>query len=434
MFFTIESVKNVLIYLHACPERNAALIADLRSAVVGLNVCWITRENNNWWQTFGIESHNIVAAASPAESRLFQNVLRTALAKQGFDRSNTVVVSSDPEILGAASRLLLGTIYLSLEDQAVSPDEYGPDFSVPSAANVKDVLAGKFTAYSSEYFSTPQDSLAVAKPNQPLLTYGSLPNDLTSDHFGGRYFSRGDSRHDLHALSLRIIDSKRNYRRQSTSFKAAFSFLIAAVTKGQFDYISHVPAKPEQAVDRFEAFLQDIHLEPDMAQYNVSSTSVNHNLLKCVKSYKSLKNFKAVERPDTVKGAFAADPAVKGKIVVLVDDVRTTGSTITECASTLLGQGAKEVIPITLAFKPFQNIVLDTLVDTSEYSSCCDWPGVIKFNGSNGEPFYGCSAWQQNDRIKHESTRFAKVTKYLLDASKNGLLTLDEELLSFIDF
>jgi len=62
-------------------------------------------------------------------------------------------------------------------------------------------------------------------------------------------------------------------------------------------------------------------------------------------------NLTAAQRRDNVRGAFDvrhAD-AVKGRRVLLVDDVYTTGSTVKECAGVLKTAGAREVVVVTVA-------------------------------------------------------------------------------------
>lgn len=62
---------------------------------------------------------------------------------------------------------------------------------------------------------------------------------------------------------------------------------------------------------------------------------------------------KAVERHKNVKKAFAVNPKrssdIKGKNIVLIDDVYTTGATVKECAKTLIKGGAARVDVLTLA-------------------------------------------------------------------------------------
>jgi len=57
----------------------------------------------------------------------------------------------------------------------------------------------------------------------------------------------------------------------------------------------------------------------------------------------------AAERRANVRGAFAADTAVAGRHVVIVDDVLTTGATAAECARMLRAAGAARVGVLTVA-------------------------------------------------------------------------------------
>jgi ComF family protein len=57
----------------------------------------------------------------------------------------------------------------------------------------------------------------------------------------------------------------------------------------------------------------------------------------------------AAERHHNVRGAFVASTAAAEHVVVLVDDVLTTGATAGECARALRAAGAREVGVLTVA-------------------------------------------------------------------------------------
>ena len=61
----------------------------------------------------------------------------------------------------------------------------------------------------------------------------------------------------------------------------------------------------------------------------------------------SLNDDKA--RQDNVSGVYEALPEVEGKRILLIDDVYTTGSTLSECAKTLMQAGAESVVCATFA-------------------------------------------------------------------------------------
>ena len=55
------------------------------------------------------------------------------------------------------------------------------------------------------------------------------------------------------------------------------------------------------------------------------------------------------ERAANVRGAFAASSRVKGRSILVVDDICTTGETLRACASALSRAGAARVCAITVA-------------------------------------------------------------------------------------
>jgi predicted amidophosphoribosyltransferase len=58
----------------------------------------------------------------------------------------------------------------------------------------------------------------------------------------------------------------------------------------------------------------------------------------------------AEERKENVANAFYSDPdLVAGKSILLMDDVATTGATLSSCADALLNAGASSVFALTLA-------------------------------------------------------------------------------------
>jgi ComF family protein len=77
---------------------------------------------------------------------------------------------------------------------------------------------------------------------------------------------------------------------------------------------------------------------------------VNFSLLKRHKFTLTQTGLNKAEREKNIKGAFiVTDPEkIAGKSVILIDDVYTTGSTLNECAKTLIKARAEKVAVLTL--------------------------------------------------------------------------------------
>ncbi|MFB3925901.1 MAG: ComF family protein [Syntrophales bacterium] len=115
----------------------------------------------------------------------------------------------------------------------------------------------------------------------------------------------------------------------------------------RFSVIMPVPLHPDRLRER--GFNQSLILAREIA---------GHHCLPL--DFTSLKRKRYTEpqiglgkdaRSPNVRGAFevGGKENISGRKVVLVDDVYTTGSTVRECARTLLGNGAEEVAVLTLA-------------------------------------------------------------------------------------
>jgi ComF family protein len=113
-----------------------------------------------------------------------------------------------------------------------------------------------------------------------------------------------------------------------------------------FDIITYVPLTKKRLKKR--GYNQSQLLANSLAE-KLDITCLN--LLNKIKETSSQRESNAVQRRKNLKNAFEIQDNVdiKDKIILLVDDVKTTGSTINECTKVLKRKGAQEVYSCTFA-------------------------------------------------------------------------------------
>jgi ComF family protein len=73
-----------------------------------------------------------------------------------------------------------------------------------------------------------------------------------------------------------------------------------------------------------------------------------NGLMRC-RETRSQVGLSQIERRKNVHGAFRANPGVKNRTVLLMDDVSTTGSTLSSAAEALRSAGAKDVYALAVS-------------------------------------------------------------------------------------
>ena len=81
------------------------------------------------------------------------------------------------------------------------------------------------------------------------------------------------------------------------------------------------------------------------------SIPINFSLLKRIKSTLTQTGLDKSQREKNIRGAFTVtdNAQAKGKSIILIDDVYTTGATLNQCAKTLIKAGAGKVAALTLS-------------------------------------------------------------------------------------
>jgi ComF family protein len=153
---------------------------------------------------------------------------------------------------------------------------------------------------------------------------------------------RGVVRHAIHALK---------YNHQDFWVKALHGWMAAGLeergSREEVDLLLPVPLHPVR--ERERGFNQAFLLARELSrQWKVP---VRRRALARTRLTETQTHFDREERMANLRGAFEvrSPDLVRGRRVMLVDDVLTTGSTASECARALRKAGATSILVFTLA-------------------------------------------------------------------------------------
>lgn len=131
----------------------------------------------------------------------------------------------------------------------------------------------------------------------------------------------------------------------SQFFAKQMSILIQKCYNGiNFDYVCCVPTEKRSV--RKRGFDHTTVLAKKLSK--IIQVPFRNDILKCNKFRKPQHNSSLKERFDNVKNKYTFISSIKGGSILLVDDIRTSGATLDECAKMLLFAGADKVYCITV--------------------------------------------------------------------------------------
>ncbi|HOD35287.1 MAG TPA: ComF family protein [Syntrophales bacterium] len=194
--------------------------------------------------------------------------------------------------------------------------------------------------------------------NPPLCPRCGLPyfTEAASDHPCGDCLSKKQyftSVRSLGVYETSLLKTIQRFKYQGSLHAGeALGSLMAvwchqAFDVGEYDVIMPVPLHLQRLRER--GFNQSLVLARAMARR--FSVELDFMTLRRTASTAPQTGLKKEERARNVRGAFKLENGhrVKGKKVLLIDDVYTTGSTVRECARILTTGGAGRVGVLTLA-------------------------------------------------------------------------------------
>jgi ComF family protein len=156
----------------------------------------------------------------------------------------------------------------------------------------------------------------------------------------------------LHVAPLREFIHKLKYEQRPDLAAPLSRYLVATLAgpdwndlRTLFHAALPVPLHPDRIKER--GYNQSELLAAGLCER--TGLPLRVDLMQRTRSTRSQVGLNVVERRDNVAGAFVASPACAGRNLLLIDDVYTTGATLTACAQAARAAGALLVCGLTLA-------------------------------------------------------------------------------------
>lgn len=323
----------------------------------------------------------IISHSSEISTYLDTDTLLAGIMEKfaGVFSTSIIAISSDITFLKSMMRKHIGTILTGNITDANR--DYIPDFSSCTTDKIQAILENRHNGYASEVIACYGHYV----PKMSLIKYSSQIyigdyQKTYTVYSGGRYYARGYNFYPQDPLSFLILKFKNEYIREMDEF---FDIAIKnTYISEKADLLTYVPISNSELKDgRFDRFAS-LKL-PLCSEKEIKPASI----LEYDKKH-AQKSYDALGRITNVKDAFSLkhDVDVKGKTIIIIDDIITTGSTSNEIARLLYKNEAEKVIFIVAGLNQRAESYL-----AYKYLKCshCNNDMILRIN-FNLKMFFGC--------------------------------------------
>lgn len=311
-------------------------------------------------------------------------LLQDILIRSKCDSTSIISISNNPIFLKEMMQNHIGTILTCILAKDLLRNT--PDFTDCTINSLPKILKGEYSGYGAEVYATYGKEI----PTMSFLKceYEISLNDGTKREviafMGGRYYSDTHQYLLNDPLTRLVLNFKENYTKSVDLF---FDAALCSLRKHEsFDILTYVPLKPkENKYDRFVGLKLEKNSKDGMKLQQVLEFNKNF----------SQKGSNFYRRKENVKGAFNVLSDIKGKNIIIIDDVYSTGSTIEEAIKTLYENGANKVLAVLLAV----NQMTESNIEYKNLKcKLCGNEMKLRIN-KKGELFFGCTAFYRHKVI-----------------------------------
>lgn len=385
MFISLNDLKGLIVDIDTIPEE----LDDEWNEVTESSVVVFFGEDDYRLSTLSSKYPKAKTLNKSPFSSLFsikRSIYSELLRTINLDSYETALVTGSVNHVKRVIDFNISTIQYN-EGEETNYDLAGflPDFEISDIDDLMSIINGESTGYFSEVHSIRGGIAPSGSTSSVIVTEKVSPqNNRYAIISGGRYFNTHDARSKGHQLSKRILENKDPRKSQDEIFIPLYKALInyTHTKRENIDGITRIPPKLSETYDRFEALLSKISRDLGVDDYS--------SKLTCVKKYKSQKECNELERKENVKNAFSVSGNVRGKHIVLVDDIITTGATVSAAVDELYRKGARKVTVVVLAINQQSSHLVSHYLKPLRCDQC-DAEMGLRINSNDQSAFFGCS-------------------------------------------